>query len=464
MSSAEPKHLQPLHGIRALLAGALALLLSSCGGAGGQLAGGGIGGTGISSGPITAFGSIVVGGVEYELGPDTQVFRDGRQATQADLALGMVVTVEGSIGTGPNAKGYVPGQATRVDYASDLAGPVEAVDATAGTLRVLGVEVRLSPATVLEPAGLQLQPGDWVEVSGLSDGTGVLQATRIEKKEKQGPAEQELRGLVQGLDEPTLTFRLRGVLVSYATANLQGQLREGMAVKVYGSYQAGDATSPSTFLATRIEADEAHVKARAEERLGRGDGEAELEGLLAGLAGKPGQAGCAFQLDGLAVDCKGARLEDEHGFGLAEGAWVEVEGTLTADAQGQPLLEAEKVEVKAPAQAAAGGSGGSSSGGSGSGGGGAGTAQPFEGEDLVVDARDPQTQTVTATKGSTSYTIRLTPSTVFEDERTGIAQPLNLGTAFTGDAALRPGDRLDVKGYLQGGTVTALRLEVKDPS
>ncbi len=434
-------------GTLALLAAAL---LAACGDAG-QLAGGGIGGTGISSGPITAFGSIVVGGVEYELGPDARVYVNGREADQQALALGMMVTVEGRKGSGLNANGYVPGEALRVDYAGDLLGPVEAVDVQAGTLSVLGVTVQVPGTAVLEPAGTTLaglQPGDWVEVSGLEDPQGVLHATRIERKQ-QPPAEQELRGLVARLDPNGTFFELRGIQVD--ASNLRGTvpaLRDGLPVRVRGSYAGG------LFVASRIEPDEAHVKARAAERLASGDGEAELEGLVSSLTGSVGQTGCRFVLAGVTVGCAGATVEDEYGFGLAEGARVKVEGDLTTDAFGEPLVSARTVSVEGPAAGAPGGAGG-------------GDAQAVfvDWDELRIDDVDRRARTVTVTYQGQRYVVRPDVGTVFKDERDGIDEPLNLGTAFgDGPAALRLGELLEVKGYLQGGTVTAVRLEAKDPA
>ncbi len=61
----------------------------------GQLATGGIGGTGISSGPITAFGSVFVNGVEYDIDQAT-LTRNGQPASgQNEYRIGEYVTVKG---------------------------------------------------------------------------------------------------------------------------------------------------------------------------------------------------------------------------------------------------------------------------------------------------------------------------------------------------------------------------------
>ena len=80
-----------------LLTAAFLVGVASCGG-GTQLAGGGIGGTGISQGAITGFGSIFVNGVEFNTSGAT-IIKDGNTVTQNDLKIGMVVTVDGSIDT-----------------------------------------------------------------------------------------------------------------------------------------------------------------------------------------------------------------------------------------------------------------------------------------------------------------------------------------------------------------------------
>ncbi len=83
------------------LVGLACALLVACGGSGGGVGGidpgGGIGGSGMtSSGSISAFGSIFVNGVEYETN-GAMITVDGDSATEADLGLGMVVLVIGTV-------------------------------------------------------------------------------------------------------------------------------------------------------------------------------------------------------------------------------------------------------------------------------------------------------------------------------------------------------------------------------
>ena len=94
--------------------------LAGCGGGsgGGGLAG--IGGTGVvASGSITGFGSIFVNGVEYEIESGTCEVDDRIVSgnCQANLRLGMVVTVEGTVSGST-------GTASRVVFDSAVEGPV----------------------------------------------------------------------------------------------------------------------------------------------------------------------------------------------------------------------------------------------------------------------------------------------------------------------------------------------------
>ncbi|MFP8871609.1 MAG: hypothetical protein VCB43_09420, partial [Myxococcota bacterium] len=102
----------------ALLAGAFAC--AEAGGGSGDFAEGGIGGSGISQGPITEFGSIFVNDIEWFL-DDAEVEFDGGapivDLNDAEVSalfdVGMVVRVEGTIDTSTEPP---TGQAERVYF------------------------------------------------------------------------------------------------------------------------------------------------------------------------------------------------------------------------------------------------------------------------------------------------------------------------------------------------------------
>ena len=100
---------------------------------------GGESGTGIqannqtSVGEITGFGSIYVNGVRYNTDGAT-IYIDGNQASEDSLAVGMVVTIEGSV----NSDG-LNGTALTVATRTEVEGLVLQNDiAVSGTLNVMG--------------------------------------------------------------------------------------------------------------------------------------------------------------------------------------------------------------------------------------------------------------------------------------------------------------------------------------
>jgi ABC-type phosphate transport system substrate-binding protein len=116
----------------------------SCGGE--QLAGGGIGGTGITTGTVTGFGSVFVNGVEFDTAgasmdiDDVPSTSDGTDDASV-LGIGMVVTVTGTV----NADG-VTGTATAISYDEIFEGPITAepdedVDMQTKTFEVFGITV-----------------------------------------------------------------------------------------------------------------------------------------------------------------------------------------------------------------------------------------------------------------------------------------------------------------------------------
>jgi hypothetical protein len=208
------------------------LFLIACGGdeSSSNLAGGGIGGTGMSSGPISAFGSIFVNGIEFET-DDTIIVINGQEATESDLKIGMVVQVEGTIDPNRNT-----GNASRIDFNENVKGPVQEIDDD--TLIVLGQTVTVDQLTVLD--GIieltDLNVGDVVNVSGLVDADGTIHATLIVRESS--VVEFEVVGRVANLDLATQTFTIGDLTIDYSqTLRLDvGVLNNGLSVEVKGTF------------------------------------------------------------------------------------------------------------------------------------------------------------------------------------------------------------------------------------
>ena len=205
-----------------LLGGALA---AACGG--NALMGGGIAGTSSVVAPISGFGSIFVGGIEFDTATAI-VTIEGDPALVSDLKLGMVATVRGTV----DARGR-RGVAQRVAVEHLAEGPIESIDGARGTLRVLEQQVLTDSSTVFDPALDQLAPGDYLEIGGFFDASGRIRATRVARP--QFKREIAVKGFVDQLDVVARTFRLEDLTVDFGNAVVTGAppagLRDGLLVE-----------------------------------------------------------------------------------------------------------------------------------------------------------------------------------------------------------------------------------------
>lgn len=327
-------HLTPLNRRHLLLgAGATAVLaLAGCGGGGGgtDVAGVGSGGTGsFASGPIHGFGSIIVGGVRYDDSAARIASDAGATASSADLRLGMVVEVNGGdVATDP-ATGQRRAAASTIGVRSEIEGPISAIDTAAGTLTVLGQQVRVTPATVFDDdlrGGLaSLRLGQVVEIYGLLNAAGQYTATRIDDEDD--ARSYKLRGQVSGLDSAARTFRIGAAVISYAGLGTPpANLANGQYARVELNTTPGAA---GTWTATRLQTTPTGTGSLPT----TGRVNAELEGFITAFT-----SGTRFAVNGVEVDASGAtRLPA----GLALGRRVEVEGVLAGG-----VLVAREVELE----------------------------------------------------------------------------------------------------------------------
>jgi hypothetical protein len=226
---------------------AILLVLAACGGGSGDSTSSS--GSSPSSatstttqGVITGFGSVFVDGVEFSSPGDTSITMDGSHATESDLQVGMLVTLQGTV----NADGKT-GTATSISYADRMEGVVTANTITSGgtgTLTIMGQTVTVTADTVFDSkiAGITtadlIQVGNIVEVSGYASSTGEVIATRIEVKAASQTAGSviEVKGLVANLDTTLNTFTLGSLTVDYSgmpSANLlDSVLADGQYVEV----------------------------------------------------------------------------------------------------------------------------------------------------------------------------------------------------------------------------------------
>lgn len=212
------------------------------------------------TGVVTGFGSVFVNGVEYDTA-SSSVTLDGQPGDEAGLAVGMVVTLQGSVDDGG-----ATGVATRIDFRDQTEGLVLAntiaAGATAGTMNVMGQTVSIDGATVFESDDQaivtvdQVPANALVEVSGYPDGQGGITATRIELKKAafQNGDTIEVKGVVTNLAASDKSFTLGGLSVDYSQANLEVTLGNDLYVQVSAKTAPVDGGNGSyTLAATQVE-------------------------------------------------------------------------------------------------------------------------------------------------------------------------------------------------------------------
>ncbi len=367
-----------------------------------NLADGGIGGTGISAGTVTGFGSIYVNGVKYETTPDTLYQRNDAAALEDEFNVGEVVVVdweEQDEGTRV---------ATQVSFAALLKGPVTTAPGPgANTVEVLGQTVVTDETTVFQGFVLleDLSVLDTLEVSGFFDADGAIHATLIKQPDTRSTT-VELKG---NIDEIISDQELR---IGNQTVNLSnvitisgGALEENQFAEIKGTYASG------IVYAETVEVGAVELEAESGEEI-------ELEGFVTRFVSETD-----FDVDGQAVTTTAATtFEDGTSSNLGLNAKVEVEGVL--DPLG--VLVAEKVKFRVVSNLKI---------------------------EADVQAVDVAAGTVTIL-GMTVLTDELTQ---FEDDSDQKVKKFSL-------ADVDPDvDQLEIRAYLSGTQLIASRLERVDP-
>jgi hypothetical protein len=322
----------------------IGVIVSACGD-GGSSQSAGIGGTGITTargyvqGKVTGFGSIFVNGDRFDT-DTSEFFVDGIDgATQDDLAIGMVVTLEVEI-----EDGVYTGKAFDVIYDDEVQGPVTASpvvvpgsDGAQKTFEIFGQTVTIDNAeTVFAGTSFaDLQANDVVEVSGFRISPNEIDASYIEWKETltEG-SEVELRGTISGYAPPVMEFMLDSTLIIFDNATEieteSGALDNGLYVEVEGLYRFGP---PVSVFAEEIEEEDEGIG------IGNGDdiNDVSLQGVISNYVDISD-----FQINGQQVDASQAELLPANAETLlADGVEVEVDGDIVGG-----VLMADELELR----------------------------------------------------------------------------------------------------------------------
>lgn len=238
----------------------------------------------------------------------------------------MIAEVEGT------ANGDGTGNATRIRVQNLVRGPVDSVNAGAGTLVVLGQPVRANGAAVFEDVDdlAGIAPGDIVEVSGWFENvdptqTNTIVARRIQEKSPNFGGPLKVRGFIKNLDSAQRTFNINNLLVDFGSAQVQGSsasvLQNGLFVDVRA--QARPVPLGGTLIADSVKVEEPRPAPAEGARV-------EVEGIITDLD----PVAMTFKVAGFPVDASATGVA-----GLANGMKVEVEGTIV---NGVLVLSAEE--------------------------------------------------------------------------------------------------------------------------
>lgn len=409
---------------KSTLAAAIALTIIACAPEGGSVAG--IGGSGyVSSGSVSGFGSVFVNGVEFET--DSATFDvDGVSGTQSDLAIGMVVRVNGTI----NDDG-ITGTASSISFDDELQGPVSAVgisdaDGIKRSITILGVTVivdsgsttfdidtdNVPPATVFDFTNIALDNN--IEVSGFFDTNGNLQATRVELKELIfNPAGSivEIEGVITNYVNNS-NFKIGTITVDATTATLDdlpNGLANNLLVEAKGTLDAGY----TMLTASKIEGEDDSAEDTEE---------FEIEGIMTDYD----SINQTFNIDGLTVDASNASKEPATLI-LENDLRVEVEGAIINGVLIAKEIESEGGDIKVHA---------------------------------TVTSVDTNTNTFTLRPVSTQpeITVTVTTGTQIEDD-------VNEKESYTLFDLENDMSFVEVRGYDDGnGGITAVEVDVKEES
>lgn len=322
-----PSWVQRLRGALCVLVG---LALGACGGGGSTLAeGGGVGsgGTGITYGTVSGFGSVVVDGVHFD---DSKAEVQTEDLAAAEVRLGQTVAVTHD----------TQRTASRIEVRAQLRGPVSAIGSS--TLSVAGYPVDVidggdttRQATVIEDSEgnateLAALQGD-VEVHGVwltSSGGYRLAATRIEQLS--GAA---ARVLVSGVVTQVAgaSFALNGVGTVYqgSTTPLKDQyLALELERSRWSSTQGATYTSGVTVRSRSAEGQRGSAVAKTS---------IELSGTVLGINANR----TALQLRGVRLNTLPNTLEAC----VQDGAYVEIKAKTLSKVAGLWIQEIRCVDA-----------------------------------------------------------------------------------------------------------------------
>jgi len=301
-------------------------LISSCGssGGGGSETSAGIGGTGVTQGRITGFGSIFVNGIEFETGQSAFEVDGDTTLNEDALRIGMVVKITGDV-----SSDGLTGDAENVEYDDEIQGPIASITAPVDgqrTLTIFDKTVTIDESTTSFDGTdfASIAMNDIIEVSGFQTSTTELEATYVKKTGEFAVGEDvELKGTITDLDSNSFKFGSIKINYDNDTEIEDGiKLVDGLFVEVEGK------------LISAVEIDAEEIEAEDEDDFEDGE-EISLQGIISSFMNESD-----FMINGQSVNASGAELSPDN-LVLEDGLNVEVEGEIV-----NGVLIAEEVELR----------------------------------------------------------------------------------------------------------------------
>jgi hypothetical protein len=366
-----------------------------------------------TTGPITAFGSILVNGVEYNTS-NASILIDGNAATEANLRVGMMVTVKKSDSS----------TASSVSAGDEVEGIVISAPGTViGEFNIMGQLVTVDENTIFESTvgtitdASMIVANNVVEAHGYSDGMGNVTATRIEVKAAAYTTgdELEVKGVITN-HNGTDSFDIGQLTITYSDATTLSDLLDGIQDGLYveaKSYEALDVNNQ--LIASKIEQE-------SKDHDSDEDDEYEVKDLISELIPDVSitVANEVFLID---TDTEFTGTDDLSLFKV--GTLVEVEGYYNSNKE----LVAKKVEYEDSDLSM--------------------VKMTFMDTVMKTDAPEANTGTITLSDGTV---IDVNNNTIMKDNSDAKDPAFNL-------QAVKINDYLEIKAYVNNdGTYTAIKV------
>jgi hypothetical protein len=178
----------------------------------------------VAVGPINGFGSVIVYGDHYDT-THARFYRKGAEVDEQSFEVGDMVAV---VGFEKDGKRY----AEKVIFEPSVTGKVEAYDAMAGTVTILGQRIKLNASTVIGTSLNDKQLlGETLTISGWQ-GDSELRATRVEAEEDAQKA--RVKGHVHSIAAARFELKIGNLRINYAQVPSMPSYKEGDIVVFEG--------------------------------------------------------------------------------------------------------------------------------------------------------------------------------------------------------------------------------------